>query len=63
MRKPKIVMTVLKEDTGYSASTSVKDMFIGTQGDDLDELKKNIVEAVNLSFEDKELENVVKNGW
>ena len=48
-------MTVLKEEKGYSASTKVKDLFIGTQGDDLDELKKNIVEAVNLTFEDKEL--------
>lgn len=53
MKKPKITMTVIKEDTGYSASTLVKDAFIGTQGEDLDELKNNIVDAVNLAYEDK----------
>ena len=55
MKKQKIVMIVIKEDSGYSASTHLKDMFIGTQGEDLDELKNNIVEAVNLAFEDKGL--------
>jgi hypothetical protein len=53
MKKPKIVMTVLKEDSGYSASAKMKDVFIGTQGEDMEELKKNIIEAVNLAFEDK----------
>lgn len=53
MRKPKIVMTVMKEDSGYSATASVKEIHINTAGETLDELKKNIVEAVNLSFEDK----------
>ena len=53
MKKPKIVMTVLKEDTGYSATGKVGDIFIGTQGETFDELKEMIVDAVNLSFEDK----------
>ncbi len=52
MKKPKIVMTVVKENTGYSATTKMKDIFIGTQGEDMDELKTNIVEAVNLAVED-----------
>ena len=53
MKKPKVVMTIIKEDSGYSASTLVKDMFIGTQGEYMEELKENIEEAVNLAFEDK----------
>jgi len=53
MKKPKITMTVMKEDSGYSATASVKEIHINTEGETLDELKQNIVEAVNLSFEDK----------
>jgi hypothetical protein len=40
MKKPKIVMTVMKEDEGYSAATSIKDIHINTEGETLDELKK-----------------------
>lgn len=53
MRKPKINMTVTKEDTGYSAFASVKNSFIATEGETYDELKANVLEAVNLAFEDK----------
>ena len=53
MKKPKIVMTITKEDSGYSATASVKEIHINTEGETLDELKKNVLEAVNLSFEDK----------
>lgn len=45
-------MTVMKEDVGYSASTSIKNIHINTQGETLDELKKNILDAVNISFKD-----------
>ncbi len=53
MRKPKIHITVIKEDVGYSANTLVGKMFIATQGESFEELKTNIIEAVNLSFEEK----------
>ena len=53
MKKPKIVMTITKEDSGYSATASVKEIHINTEGETLDELKKIVLEAVNLSFEDK----------
>ncbi len=46
-------MTVIKEDEGYSATASVKDVHINTEGETPDELKQNILEAVNLSFGDK----------
>jgi hypothetical protein len=53
MRKPKINMTVTKEDVGYSAFASVGNNFIATEGETFDELKANALEAVNLTFEDK----------
>ena len=49
--KPKIIVTIVKEDTGYSASALVKNRSIHTEGETFDELKINILEAVNLSFE------------
>jgi predicted RNase H-like HicB family nuclease len=55
MKKPKINMTIIKEDAGYSAHTVVNNNSINTQGDTFDELKEMMLEAVNLSFEDKEI--------
>jgi thymidine kinase len=53
MKKPQIKITVTKEDTGYSANTLVNGNFIATEAENFDELKTNILEAVNLSFEEK----------
>lgn len=53
MKKPKIIITVTKEDTGYSANTMVNENFIATESETFDELKANVLEAVNLAFEDK----------
>ena len=53
MKKPKINITVLKEDTGYSANTTVEIKFIATEGTTFEELKANIIEAVNLAFEEE----------
>ena len=53
MKKPKIKITVTKEDTGYSADTLVNGNFIATEAETFEELKANVMEAVNLSFEDK----------
>lgn len=53
MRKPKIIMTVIKENNGFSAHTNAGRNFIATEGNDIDELKNNILEALNLSFKDK----------
>jgi hypothetical protein len=52
MKKPKITMAILKEESGYSAFTKVKDHFISTQGDNFNDLKAKITDAVNLSFQD-----------
>jgi hypothetical protein len=48
-------MTVVKEDTGYSAYTKVGQHFIGTQGDNFDDLKAMILDVVNLTFKDNGL--------
>ncbi len=53
MKKPKIKMTVTKEDTGYSANTLVNRNFIATEAETIEELKANILEAVNLASEGK----------
>ncbi len=53
MKKTKINITVVKEDIGYSANTTVENNFIATDGNTFDELKSNILEAVNLAFEIK----------
>ena len=53
MKKPKITMNITKEDLGYSAHAMVENISINTQGDTYDELREMILEAVNLSFEDK----------
>ena len=53
MKRPKIVMTIMKEDVGYSAYTYIKPYSINTQGDTFEELQEMILEAVNLAFEEE----------
>ncbi len=53
MKKPKIKITVIKEDTGYSANAKFKNDFIATEAETFEELKTKILEAVNLTFEDR----------
>ncbi|NQW29344.1 MAG: XRE family transcriptional regulator [Ignavibacteria bacterium] len=55
MKKPKINVTVTKEDEGYSADTMVNSNFIATEGENLEELKANILEAVNFTFETEDV--------
>ncbi|MDP2413575.1 hypothetical protein [Daejeonella sp.] len=53
MKKPKIKITVVKEDTGYSAKTLVNGNFIATGAETFEELNTMVLEAVNLAFEEK----------
>lgn len=48
--KKKINITVEKTDTGYSAYTD--DMNVFTTGKDIPELHANLIEALNLSYEE-----------
>src|SRR5680860_33240 len=51
MKRPKVKITVIKEGTGYSANTVVSGNFIATEAETFEELKANVLEAVNLTFE------------
>jgi hypothetical protein len=53
MKKPKIKVTITKEDTGYSANALAGSNFIATEGETFEGLKANALEAVNLAFEEK----------
>ena len=55
MKKPKIKIKVIKEDTGYSATALVKENFISTEAETFEELKARMLEAVNFTFEDRGL--------
>ena len=49
----KIKFIVQKEDIGYSATSELGDVFIGTDGTTYEELLSNIAEATNLAFEEE----------
>jgi len=53
MKKAKVKITVTKEDTGYSATALIGDNFIATESETFEGLKEMVLEAVNLSFEEK----------
>ena len=55
MKKPKITMKVIKEETGFSANITLNNMLIATQAEDMEELKVNIIDVLNLSFEDQQI--------
>ncbi|RLD94082.1 MAG: XRE family transcriptional regulator [Bacteroidetes bacterium] len=56
MRRRKVKVTVLKEDIGYSAIALIGDDFVGTEADTFEELKTNIIEALNFAYEELEIE-------
>ena len=55
-KEKKLPVTVMKEETGYSATIEIDDNFIGTEAESFEELKENLTEAVNLAFEDDGIE-------
>ena len=56
MRTRKVKVTVLKEDTGYSAIALIGDDFVGTEAESFEELKTNMIEALNFAFEELKIE-------
>ncbi len=55
MKKPKIKMIITKENQGYSAAAKVGDNLIATQGETFPELKEMILDVLNLTFEDENI--------
>ena len=60
MKKPNIEIKVIKEKTGYSATALVDNNFIATEAETYDNLKTNVLEAVNLAFEDMDFTYNIK---
>jgi len=52
MRKPKVIMTIYKDDVGYSATGEVGERFMATMGESFEELKEMVLECINLAFDD-----------
>ena len=61
MKKHKINVTIIKEDSGYSASATVGKHFIATEGETFDELKANFLEAINLALKESGLTYTFKD--
>ena len=59
MKKHRININVIKENKGYSANALVGGNFIATEGDNFDDLKANILKAINFAFEDKEISYII----
>lgn len=59
MNKPKIKLTILKEDVGYTAVGQWKDRSLVTSGDNWEELQKMIIEMLNLVFEDLDFTYII----
>ena len=55
MIKPKVKITIVKEDVGYSAHTLVKNKFIATEAETFDILLNKLLEAINFTFEKEEI--------
>lgn len=51
--KRRIKIKVVKEVRGYSASVIIKNHFIATESDTFEKLRKEILEALNLTFEEQ----------
>jgi hypothetical protein len=61
MKNQKFKITVTKENKGYSAITQVKNNIIVTEAENFEELKINILEAINFTFEDKGLNYTIED--
>lgn len=52
MKKPKLDVTILKEYVGYSATIVSKNKFIASEAQTFELLLMNLIEAINLTFEE-----------
>ena len=52
MKKRKVKVVVIKENMGYSATTTIGNSFVATEAESFDELKVRIIEALNFTFEE-----------
>ena len=52
---------VIKEGVGYSATSTIGNRFVGTEAETFEELKAGMLEAINLTFEDVEIEYTLED--
>jgi hypothetical protein len=55
MKKRVISVRIVKEHRGYSATAKSGERFMATQAETFKDLKEQILESINLAFEDQEL--------
>ncbi len=53
MKKPKLTVIVIKEDKGFGATVESGNYFICAVGDTYQELEKDVLEAINFTFEEE----------
>ena len=56
MKKQAVKIRVMKEVKGYSATAKIDNNFIATESESFEELKRMILEALNLALEDDRIE-------
>jgi len=56
MKKRKAHVMVIKEGVGYSATSTIDNQFIATEAETFEELKTGILDALNFTFEELEIE-------
>ena len=56
MRKRKANVIVIKEGVGYSAKSTIGNRFVATEADTFEDLKAGMLEALNFTFEEVDIE-------
>ena len=46
-----LIILVIKESIGYSATTTIENRFVGTEAETFEEIKTGILEALNFTFQ------------
>jgi hypothetical protein len=59
MRKRKANVTVIKEGVGYSATSTIESRFIATEAETFEELKADLLDALNFTFEEYGVEYTI----
>ena len=59
MRKRKANVTVIKEGVGYSATSTIESRFIATEAETFEKLKTGLLDALNFTFEEYDVEYTI----
>jgi hypothetical protein len=59
MKKRKANVTVIKEGVGYSATSTIDSNFVATEAETFEELKAGLLDALNFTFEEHDVEYTI----